>query len=299
MQSYLSLNDYTRQGVFDDIIKVTRDNTPSFYDKFTASETTKNMEVVVGSKAGFGTAPVVVDGDNFTPVSMQTPFRRSYPVAVRGYNYPLTTLAMESDPYGILRDRGRDMVDGINLAMEYDAAEFFNLNRSLRGIDGVSIGSSAHPLVSGTYSNISATEAILSYGALAAAQINLMQTKDYNGDQAPVPGPFLLLVAPALYFIAKELVDSPDRPDVADRAKNVVSNQIEIVVNPFFTSSTAWALVRKGDRNPLKMVTRRALRTAMINQEALNNSHVYSVNGVWTKYPAEWRGTFWSTGLGA
>jgi hypothetical protein len=304
MVTYLSLNDYTRLGIFDKVVKISRDNRPKFYPLFTQNETTKNMEFVVGSKVGPGVAPVVVDGDNYTSVSTQTPFRRSYTVLVRGYNFPLTTLAMESDPYGVLRDRAKDMVDGITLAMEYDAAEFINLNRStIIGIDGVSLGNSAHPLGpgGGTYSNISATEAALGYGSLAAAQTNIFSAEDYNGDPSAITGPFKLCVAPSLQFIAKELVYSPDRPDVADRAKNVVANPqtVEVVVNPFFSSTTGWALIKSGAENPLKMVTRRSLRTAMLNQEAVNDSHVYSVNCVWTKAPYEWRGTFFSTGLGA
>jgi len=303
-RTYFTSPDYTRANAFDAIVQLSSRQLPDYYSKFTCKEKTDNIQVILGTQGGFGSAPPMIDGDNFTVRDFTTPYKRAYDIIKRGFAFAYTTLASQSDPFGLLKRRGTLMVKSIKLAMDYDAAEFLNLatNAAVTTPDGVVLASASHLYSAGTFSNILTSNPVLSYNSMSLARQAQALFINHEGDPDPRMGPYNLLVPPALEFVAKEIVKSTDRPDTADRAKNVVADPetIKIVVSPFFTSTTAWALVQASeDDNPLCMFERRGLETNVFNGLGLNDAYTYSVNAVWVKAPKDARGFVYSSGAGS
>jgi hypothetical protein len=119
-------------------------------------------------------------------------------------------------------------------------------NSAYVGGDGVSLFSSAHPLVSGgTNSNTPAVQADLNETSLEAAVIQIAAWTDERGLLIAAK-PKKLIVPPALMFQAKRLLDTELRVATADNDINALKQMGAIpegyTVNHFLTDSNAWFL---------------------------------------------------------
>ncbi len=114
----------------------------------------------------------------------------------------------------------------------------------LKGPDGQPLCSGAHPLSPSksdkTQSNVMNAE--LSLEALEEARLRMLNWTDDRGNKI-LRVPDTLLVPPTLALKARELIESPERPDTADRAINVRRGAYRIVELPLLDSSKAWFLV--------------------------------------------------------
>lgn len=301
MRTYSTSPLYTRQNAFDGIVRLSSRRITPIWNRFVRVEKTSNIKYIAGTQSGFGAAPVVLDGDNYTTQDFATPFRREYDIVKYGFMFPVTTLAEGSDPYKLIQQRTPLMLKSINTAVEFDMAEFVNLATSaVTCPDGVVLASASHLRLGGTFSNILTGNPVLSYNAVSLAKQAMTRFVNHEGEPDPRMGPYNLIVPPELEFIAKEIEQSPDRPDTADRAKNVVSSQINVIVNPYLTSTTAWALVQASEEdNPLLMALRRDVENNVADWRGINDSWMYSINKVWAKLPKDARGFVYSSGAGS
>jgi hypothetical protein len=289
----------------DFIVPLYAKSQPRYYERFTGSESSNHVYIKVYTEGDFPTANVVDEGGVINFDDFATPYNMDVYFQMRALGYAQSSLAESSDLYGILAKRGKKMVDSIYRAMEYDASDFLNLGTSgnssnqLLTPDGVTFFSAAHLYALGTFSNIVTGNPALSITALAQAQQQLMNQPSHEGSPITFEGPKILMVPTALADLAYRLTntDGGRQPQSgADADKNWAGRDITVVVNPFFTSTTAWALVTADKaKNPMKMITRRGLVTKE-QPDISRDGTLYTVTCVWAKAPFDPRGIVYSAG---
>ena len=132
--------------------------------------------------------------------------------------------------------------------------------------DGVSLFSTAHPLVSGgTNSNRPSTDADLNETSIEAAVIQIGKWTDERGLMIAAR-PQTLVIPPDLQFVAARVMKSDLRPGTADNDINAVRSMGVVpggtVVNHYLTDADAWFLMTDVP-NGMKHFNRVALETSM------------------------------------
>jgi len=138
-------------------------------------------------------------------------------------------------------------------------------NSSYVGGDGVSLISTAHPIVSGTVSNQLSTAANLSQTSLEQMLIQIRQAVDNNGKKIRLQ-PTKLVVAPGNVFQAEVLLKSVLRTGTANNDINPIKS-IGLLpegasVISRLTSATNW-WVETDAPEGMKLLMRRALEKTM------------------------------------
>jgi phage major head subunit gpT-like protein len=132
--------------------------------------------------------------------------------------------------------------------------------------DGVSLFSTAHPLVSGgTNSNRPSTGADLNETSLEAAVIQIAGWTDERGLLIAAK-PRKLIVPPQLMFVATRLLETELRVGTNDNDINAIKNNGSVpegyTVNHFLTDTNAWFLTTDVP-NGLKHFVRTPMQTSM------------------------------------
>lgn len=128
---------------------------------------------------------------------------------------------------------------------EIIGANVFNqaFNSSYPIGDGAAMISTSHPTLTGNQSNKLTFSADLSEVAIEDLSIQIMQATDYRGNKIALV-PQCLAISPAQWFDANRIVHSILQNNTANNAINVIKATgmfpKGIVVNHYFTSSTAW-----------------------------------------------------------
>jgi len=134
------------------------------------------------------------------------------------------------------------------------------------GGDGVSLFSTAHPLVNGgTNSNRPSTAADLNETSLEAAVIQIAAWTDEKGLLIAAK-PRKLVVPPSLMFVATRLLETSLRVGTTDNDINALKNNGSIpegyCVNHFLTDSNGWYLTTDVP-NGMKHFVRTPMATSM------------------------------------
>lgn len=218
---------------------------------------------------GFGAAPELPDG---TPVTYQMGgvlYVQRYPYRVYGLAFALTQVLVEDGDHIHLGKVYSEHLGQSALETQETLCSLIldrAYNASFPGGDGVSLGSSAHPIVGGTFSNILASAAALSQTSLEQMLIQIRgQAVDNNGKKIRV-NPVKLVVQPANVFQSEVLVKSVLRAGTANNDINPIKSMglltSDTAVISRQTSATQWGIktdVRKG----LSVLTRRAVTKSM------------------------------------
>tara|TARA_R110000868_G_scaffold117122_1_gene311187 strand:- start:1613 stop:2527 length:915 start_codon:yes stop_codon:yes gene_type:complete len=217
---------------------------------------------------GFGAAPQLPDG---TPVTYQQGgvlFLQRYVYNVYGLAFALTKVLVEDgDHIRIGQVYAKHLAQSLVETKELLCANILNraFNSSYTGGDGVSLINTAHPIVSGTFSNQLATAANLSQTSLEQMLIQVRQAVDNNGKKIRLQ-PIKLVVAPGNVFQAEVLLKSVLRAGTANNDINPVKS-IGLLpegasVISRLTSATNW-WVQTDAPEGMKLLMRRALEKTM------------------------------------
>ena len=217
---------------------------------------------------GFGAAPALPDG---SPVSYQQGgvlFLQRYLYQVYGLAFALTKiLAEDGDHIRLGSTYARHLAQSLIETKETLAANVLSraFNTVYTGGDGVSLVSTAHPIVSGTLSNQLATAANLSQTSLEQMLIQIRQAQDNNGKRIRLV-PRQLVVAPGNIFQAEVLLKSVLRTGSANNDINPIKaigllDEGAAVISRL-TSATAW-WVQTDAPEGLKLLMRRRLEKTM------------------------------------
>jgi hypothetical protein len=217
---------------------------------------------------GFGAAPQLPDG---TPVTYQQGgvlFLKRYLYKVYGLAFALTKVLVEDgDHIRLGQVYARHLAQSLVETKELLSANVLNtaFNSAYPGGDGVSLINTAHPIVSGTFSNQLATSAVLSQTSLEQMLIQVRQAVDNNGKKIRLV-PRQLIVAPGNVFTAEVLLKSVLRTGNANNDINPIKSigllDEGAAILSRLTSSTAW-WVQTDAPEGMKLLMRRRLEKTM------------------------------------
>jgi len=219
--------------------------------------------------SGFSAAPVKGEGSAIAYDNAQEAWTARYNHETIALGFSLTEEAIEDNLYDSLSAR---YTKGLARAMAYTkqvkAAAILNngFNASYVGGDGVTLFSTAHPLVSGgTNSNTPSTAADLNETSLENAVIQIAAWTDERSLLIAAK-PRKLIVPPALQFVATRLLETELRVGTTDNDINAIKNNGSIpegyTINHFLTDSNAWYLTTDVP-NGMKHFVRTPLQNSM------------------------------------
>ena len=211
---------------------------------FETKSSSKNFEELV-HRTGFAFPP-------FNPEAQSTPYdSHAQGYIARGTNvayslgYIVTREELADNLYTevSMRRAGSLAFSGAQ-TRENVGANVYNrvTNNSFQGGDAVSLGSTAHPSVSGNQSNILSTAADLSEASLEDLTIQIMDAVDPKGLKISLR-PKSLIVPTALVYDSNRILKSNLRVGTADNDTNalkLVGAIPEIVINNYLTDSDQW-----------------------------------------------------------
>ncbi len=218
--------------------------------------------------SGFAAAPVKNEGAAIAYDNGQEAWTARYTHETIAYGFSVTEEAMEDNLYDSLSARyTKALARSMAYTKQIKAA--FPLNNgftSYQSGDGVTLFSTAHPLVSGAYnSNRPATAVDLNETSLEASVIQIAAWTDERS-LLIAARPNKLIVPPALMFVATRLLETELRTGTADNDINALKNNGSIpggyTVNHFLTDPNAWFLTTDVP-NGMKHFVRSPLATSM------------------------------------
>jgi len=199
--------------------------------------------------SGFSAAPVKNEGSALAYDNAQEAWTARYNHETIALGFSLTEEAIEDNLYDSLSAR---YTKGLARAMAYTkqvkAAAVINngFSSNYVGGDGVSLFSTAHPLVNGgTNSNRPSTGADLNETSLEAAVIQIAAWTDERGLLIAAK-PTKLIVPPALQFVATRLLETSLRVGTTDNDINAIKSNGSIpggyTINHYLTDTNGWYL---------------------------------------------------------
>jgi hypothetical protein len=217
---------------------------------------------------GFGAAPQLPDGSPVTYQQGGVLFLQRYVYQVYGLAFALTKVLVEDgDHIRIGQVYAKHLAQSLVETKELLCANILNraFNGSYTGGDGVSLVSTAHPIVNGTVSNQLNTAANLSQTSLEQMLIQVRQAVDNNGKKIRLQ-PVKLVVAPGNVFQAEVLLKSVLRTGTANNDINPIKSigllPEGATVISRLTSATNW-WVQTDAPEGTKLMMRRALEKTM------------------------------------
>ncbi|MNK79371.1 hypothetical protein D3C87_990380 [compost metagenome] len=219
--------------------------------------------------SGFQAAPVKNEGAAIAYDNAQEAWTARYVHETIAQGFSITEEAMEDNLYDSLSARyTKALARSMAYTKQVKAAAVLNngFSSSFLGGDGVSLFSTAHPLVSGgTNSNRPATGVDLNETSLEAAVIQIAAWTDERSLLIAAK-PKKLIIPPALQFVATRLLETSLRVGTADNDINALKNNGSIpggyAINHFLTDPNAWFLCTDVP-NGLKHFERVPLATSM------------------------------------
>jgi len=219
--------------------------------------------------AGFSAAPVKNEGQAIAYDNAQEAFTSRYNHETIALGFSITEEAVEDNLYDSLSARyTKALARGMAYTKQVKAASVINNGFSANyiGGDGVSLFSTAHPLVNGgTNSNRPTTGADLNETSLEAAVIQIAGWTDEKGLLIAAK-PRKLIIPVNLMFVATRLLETSLRVGTTDNDINALKNNGSIpegyTVNHFLTDTNGWYLTTDVP-NGLKHFERMPLTNSM------------------------------------
>jgi len=219
--------------------------------------------------SGFSAAPVKNEGSAIAYDNAQEAWTARYNHETIAMGFSITEEAVEDNLYDSLSSRyTKALARAMSYTKQVKAA--FVLNNAFTTTvtygDGVTLCSTAHPLISGgTNSNRPTTGADLNETSLENAVIQIAGWTDERG-LLIASKPKKLVVPSALQFVATRLLETELRVGTADNDINAIKNNGSIpggyCVNNYLTDTNAWFLLTDVP-NGLKHFIRTPMSTGM------------------------------------
>ena len=217
---------------------------------------------------GFGAAPELPDGMPVTYQSGGVLFNARYVYKVFGLAFALTKVLVEDgDHISIGQTYAKHLAQSLIETKETLCANILNraFNSAFAGGDGVSLVNSAHPIASGTFSNLLTTAANLSQTSLEQMLIQIRNAIDNNGKRIRLT-PTKLVLSPSNVFQGEVLLKSVLRAGTGNNDINPINSMGMIDGGQAnlsrLTSTTAW-WVQTDAKVGLQLMMRRKLEKSM------------------------------------
>ena len=217
--------------------------------------------------SGFSAAPVKDEGSAIEYDNAQEAWTARYQHETVAMGFSVTEEAVEDNLYDSLSARyTKALARAMAYTKQVKGAAILNDAFSATYGDGVTLCSTAHPLISGgTNSNTPATAADLNETSLEASVIQIGGWTDERG-LLIAARPKKLVIPSALQFVATRLLETEGRVNTADNDLNALKNNGAIpegyAINHYLTDTDAWFLMTDVP-NGLKHFTRTPMQTSM------------------------------------
>jgi hypothetical protein len=229
---------------------------PKIYpDYFNIKTSDRKFERVV-SYVPFGDTQTKGEGDPYVMDELRQGYTKDFTHTENGLGFEVTQTALEDDPENILSRAGDWLAFSARYVEEGRAANPFNNGFTATtgelAPDGLSLFNASHVLKGGggTWKNRPSTDADLSAASLQQALIDWQtDQRDEAGHLAMPVNDLILLVPPALEFLADRLLNSVGLPGSSDNDRNPIKSRRSwtIIVNPRLTDTDAWFVIA-GDK---------------------------------------------------
>ncbi len=205
--------------------------------------------------ATFGQVPIKAEGANVTYDELAQGYDVTYQADTYELAFKTSKEALDDEQEETVSDAARALGGSMTYTYNVDHANVFNdgFTSTTGSPDGSALFATAHTLVGGgTNANRATTHADLSVSALREA-INIIGDTTDDAGKLVHWRPRVLLVPTELSWLAKELVQSTDRPDTADRAINAFRDDNLVVVSwPYLTDADAWFLLAEAGTHNIR-----------------------------------------------
>jgi len=295
----------------DDIIKIYNARPNVYWKKMAPAISTVQAYWRGLQESDFSIAPAVGQSQPLPIEDFETPYFKDYYPLKRALTAANSTESIQSDLYNVIKKTGSKLFLAVQKGFEVEASGFMNLatatDSASLGPDGVALASASHPYINGVTSNILTSNPVLSQAALETARTMLMAQLSHKGDPMMFTGPFDLFVPPALMSIAERAVGARNYgvagvntgTALGNDPNTMDSSMVRVVVNPWFTNSTAWFLrCRNEEDHGLRIITRRMPTTKVWDDHATDSVRT-SVTGILCRAVTDWRGLVYSSGAGS
>jgi phage major head subunit gpT-like protein len=187
---------------------------------------------------GFGQMAVIPEGGDTRYDEALPGFNKTYVHAQYGLGFRVTKVAMDDDKFGVVKKLATELGRSGKETKEVTAANPFNTGfTSATGPDGVSLFSTAHPLIGGgTQSNRLSFATDPDVTSMQLILTLMRSTVDHRGKKLRIP-PKKAIFPQNLEFIGAELLGGDTRPDTANRAINAFKRRSGL---PSFDSWMVW-----------------------------------------------------------
>lgn len=272
-----------------------------YTDYFNVKTSDRKFERVV-SYVPFGDTQSKPEGEPFVMDQLRQGYTKDFVHTENGLGFEVTQTALEDDVENILNRAGDWLAFSARYVEEGRAANPFNNGFTTETTpDGQSLFNTAHPLRGGgSAKNRPSTDADLSATSLTQALIDLQtDQKDEAGHLAMPVNDWILLVPPALEFLADRLINSAGLPGSADNDRNPIKSRrnITIVVNPRLTDSDAWFLIAKNKANHALTFYRRVpISLEPMDKDPRTKNRIFTVRHRFSVGSWAWQGTYGTAG---
>lgn len=244
-----------------------------YSDIFTMDKSSKNYEEdTLGT--GFGLAPIKGEGQGISYDSESQGYTKRYSHTSYGLGYIVTQEEREDNLYEIVSKRRiKRLAFSIRQTLETIGSNVINraYTSGFNGGDGVVLGSTAHPTLSGSQSNILSTAADFSEASLEDMIIQIGQAKNDRGLLIGLRG-MKLLYPVNLQFDVGRVLKSEFTPDTNNNAVNVVRTVgLKPILNHYLTDTDQWGVITDCP-NGLTWFNRRAVAFTQDNDFDTENA---------------------------
>jgi hypothetical protein len=217
---------------------------------FSVENSKRQTEISLGV-VGFDNVPEKPEGAPYATAVLRPGHEKQVSHTEFGLAFDVTQTALEDDLYKQLNKHAMWFKFACQYVQETRAANVWlnNAFTTERAADGVAAYSTSHILAGGgTWQNRPTTDSAFSWNALRDAIILLAtQTKHDSGQLAMAMEDMVFFGPPQLEMLADRVINSTGLPGSADNDRNSIKarRDISIMINPLFTSTTAWGLIAK------------------------------------------------------
>lgn len=255
---------FFRPNALDEVVKLyDAQQGPRLYQTLVTNKDHKAVNLRVATVGDLPAAGPIDPLRGIPMVDRATPYYRDYTFTRYAIGAEYDRALTEIDWYKIVSDTAVMLNKAVDETLDIMAAGVFNFGATTSGPitlitpDGLPLFSTGHLLSTGTQSNIVTGNSPLSWMAISdsAAQKRRFLTHERN----PVRRGMMnnVMVSPENFVEMQEIAKSTDRPDVSDRATNILKGMIgEVVSDPLFTSTTAWVMSSSKDNDDVQLVFR-------------------------------------------
>jgi len=204
-------------------------------------------DVYVKGNTGLGMATKVTEG---SPTPVHTPAglpQLTLSQSQRSAKIIFTLEAQEFDLYGKIPELGAEAKTSIDRRKAQDVANLLlnnGFSSSYPTATGDELYSDSHTINGLNFDNL-ATSSALSESNLETMITMALNQKDAKNQPMSFKGPWYLYLGPTLALTAEKILGTSQVVGSADNDINVARRYIELMVDPFITSTTAYALLPK------------------------------------------------------